>query len=268
MHCSNSPEDLLIPYAELNQLRYNLEGLLSEMEINEVEAGLLLSPPMTGNVPFPNQGILELCEKSDGKLFPIFTVEPSAHSVGEAIALAKKHWEYFKGFKIRLGYVEVFASDKVFDPLYDYAESEDVPVIFHTGDTASSSGSLVHSHPLTLDRLANKREKLKIVAAHFGNPWIDDVAELTYKHFNMYADISGLFTGTTKYAGRFQENLAEKINHAIYFSGGADKVMFGSDYPIETLASAISFVKRLKIDQEDMDKLLYRNARTVFRIRI
>ncbi|MHB8567998.1 MAG: amidohydrolase family protein [Nitrososphaerales archaeon] len=264
IHCSESADDLLIPYAELNNLRYNLQELLSMMEINGVERGLLLSPPVRGNVPLPNVRMVELCKRSKGKLEPILTVEPARGSISAAISLAKREKEFMRGFKIRLGYVRVFASDEIFAPLYDYAEGENLPVMFHTGDTASSSGSLEHSHPLTLDKLANMRENLKIVACHFGNPWIDDVAELTYKHFNMYADISGLFTGMTKYEARYKRELARKISHAIYFSDGADKILFGTDYPVETITSAIAFAKSLSIDKDDLEKIMHLNARKVF----
>ena len=235
-----------------------------------IERGLLLSPPMKDGTPFPNEKVLELCVKSDQRLLPILTVEPSKDQVERTLTLARKHKGFVKGFKIRLGYTEVFACDPVFDKLYDYAQSENLPVLFHTGDTATSTGSLKHSHPLTLDELANKREDLKILACHFGNPWIDEVGELIYKHPNVYADISGLFTGTRRnedhYAKRFRDTLARKISEAIYFAGGVDKVFFGTDYPVETFSSAISFASKLDLDPQDSDKLLYENARRLFSI--
>jgi uncharacterized protein len=268
IHCSNSADDSLISYARFNDLRYNLDELLQLMQESNVERGLLLSPPMKSGGPLPNEKILKLCAKSGGRLMPVFTVEPNELSVGEAIELARKNRGELKGFKIRLGYLQVYAADEIFSPLYDYAEREELPVMFHTGDTATNNGSLSHSHPLTLDDLANERENLKIVACHFGNPWISDVGELIYKHPNVYADISGLFTGLKKdetyYAAKFQELLARKISEAIYFAGGADKVLFGTDYPIETFFAAVSFVGRLDLTGLDSQKIFYGNAKKVF----
>ena len=264
IHCSESSDDLLNAYAELNHLKYDMQELLLHMKENNIEQGLLLSPPITGNVPFPNEKIINLCEQSGGLLHPILTVEPSKKSVSASLDLARRFAAKVKGFKIRLGYVETFAFDEIYDPLYDHAENENLPVMFHTGDTATSTGSLEHSHPLTLDKLANKREKLKIVACHFGNPWIEDVAELTYKHFNMYTDISGLFTGTTKYASKYLQNLSKKISDAVYFADGADKILFGTDYPVETFPAALSFARSLAIDKDDLEKIMYSNAKKVF----
>jgi hypothetical protein len=137
--------------------------------------------------------------------------------------------------------------------------------MFHTGDTACHTGSLEHSHPLTLDRLANHRTGLKIIACHFGNPWTQDVGELIYKHPNVYADISGLIVGGSKYSFGYLDSVAEQVTRAIYFAGGAEKVIFGTDYPVSTPALALELVGKLKIDSEDAERILWKNAAKVFR---
>jgi predicted TIM-barrel fold metal-dependent hydrolase len=198
-------------------------------------------------------------------LEPVITVEPTAREVKAAVKLAEENGKMVKAFKVRLGYVKASAESSVFDNLYDYAESEGLPVLFHTGDTAFSTGDLARSHPLTLDGLANKREELKIILCHFGNPWFEDVAELIYKHPNVYADISGLITGGA-YAEKYEEWLAKKISEAIYFAAGADKVMFGTDYPVTKHSDSLALVKRLEVDERDKEKILWRNAERVFGI--
>jgi hypothetical protein len=266
LHLSENPDDELASYAALNGLRYTMDELLRLMAENGVTGGLLLSPPLRGGQPLPNERVIELCARSGGLLSPVLTVEPSASSVAAAIGLARANRAAVKGFKIRLGYLEVFASDPVFDELYTYAEAEDLPVMFHTGDTASHNGSLVHSHPLTLDRLANRREQLKIVACHFGNPWIQDVGELIYKHPHVYADTSGLVVGGSKYLAGYADSVAEQLSKAIYFAGGAEKVIFGTDYPVSTYSLALDLVRKLRIDSNDAERILWRNAAKVFHV--
>ena len=162
--------------------------------------------------------------------------------------------------------MNAWAESAVFGEIYDYAEEEGLPVLFHTGDTASSSGDLMQAHPLTLDRLANKRDGLEIVLCHFGNPWFQDAAELIYKHPNVYADISGLTTGGGAYPGKFARTLAKKISEAIYYAGGAEKVLFGTDYPVTSYPDALSLVDLLEIDDADREMILRRNAKKVFRL--
>lgn len=257
---------MLRPYARLNGLRYDLEELLELMAENGVARGLLLSPPMRGGAPLPNGEVVKLCKSSRDRLFPVFTVDPAMGAVREALRLADANRGLVRGFKVWLGYRRVFARDEVFGPLYDYAEEHGLPVLFHTGDTATSTGSLVHAHPLTLDEVADEREGLKIVVCHLGNPWILDTAELLYKHRNVYADVSGLVVGGGGYTKEYMRTLARRISEAVYYAGGAEKLLFGTDYPVETYENGLSLVSMLKVTQADKEKILWRNASRLYAV--
>jgi len=265
VHLSERGDDALIRFAGMNGLRYTLDELLDTMRRLEIMRGLLLSPPLRGGTPLPNQEIIGLCAKSSGMLAPVITAEPTAKEVKTAISLAEENKKEVKAFKIRLGYVKASAESPVFDKLYDYAESKGLPVLFHTGDTAFSTGDLSRAQPLTLDGLANKREELAMVLCHFGNPWFEDVAELIYKHPNVYADISGLATPGA-YAEKYAEWLAKKISEAIYFAAGAEKIIFGTDYPVSKHSETLALVRRLEVDEPDKEKILWRNAERVFHL--
>jgi predicted TIM-barrel fold metal-dependent hydrolase len=127
-------------------------------------------------------------------------------------------------------------------------------------------GSLEHAHPLTLDKLANSHPRLKIVACHFGNPWIEDTAELVYKHENVFADVSGLFAGGGEYASEYLDSLCRKLSEAIYYMGNARKIVFGSDYPVSTPADILKLVSHLRITREDKTKILRANAKELFKL--
>lgn len=249
----------------MNGLRYTMEELLSTMRRLEIARGLLISPPLQGGTPLPNQEIIGLCARSRGTLAPVITVEPTPKEVKAAINLAEENKKEVKAFKVRLGYVKASAESPVFDKLYDYAESRGLPVLFHTGDTAFSTGDLARSQPLTLDGLANKREELRIILCHFGNPWFEDAAELIYKHPNVYADISGLVTPGA-YAEKYAAWLAREISEAVYFAAGAEKVIFGTDYPVTKHAETLALVSKLEVDEPDKEKILWRNAERVFHL--
>jgi len=264
VHLSGRRDDELNRFAKMNNLRYTFEELLSIMRRSGVKRGLLLSPPLQGGKPLPNAEIIRLCSNSGGKLAPVITAEPAPRDVREAITLAKEREGEIKAFKIRLGYVDASANSPVFGKLYDYAESRKLPILFHTGDTASRTGDLASAHPLTLDRLANEREKLNIVLCHFGNPWFEDVAELIYKHPNVHADTSGLITGGRPYAEKYVEWLARKIDEAIYYAGGADKILFGTDYPVTEPSDALDLIRMLDVSEDDKEKILWRNAERLF----
>ena len=266
VHMSEMSGDKLYRYAKLNGLEYTLKEYLGLMDKLGIARGLLLSPLLEDGEPIPNELIIKLCQQSNWKLLPVLTAEPLPASLDEAIALASRPKNKVSAFKIRLGYKPVFAYDPVFDRIYNYAESHGLPVLFHTGDVAVEDGSLEHSHPLTLDKLANKRKALKIVACHFGNPWIEEAAELVYKHENVYADLSGLFAGGGKYGQLYLETMARKISEAVYYIGNARKIIFGSDYPVSKPSDIMRLVECLRISPEDRTDILGNNAERLFHI--
>ena len=264
LHLSEREDDLLNRYAESNGLGYTLKDLLGEMKAHSVEKGLLLSPPMKSGGPRPNEDVLALCGRSGGVLSPILTVEPTRKDVEAALRLADEERSAVKGFKVRLGYVAADADSPLFGPLYDYAQAEGLPVLFHTGDTATSDGDLSRARPMVLDRLANAREELTVVLCHFGNPWIEEAAEVVYKHPRAYADISGLTTGGGAYAEKYAALLARKLSEAVYFLGGGEKILFGTDYPVTGYEDALGVVELMDLDEADRERVLWRNAKELF----
>lgn len=264
IHLSERNNDALNRFARLNGLAYTLDELLATMKQNNIDHGLLLSPPLEERGVLSNSEILRLCKNSGTMLSPVITVEPTPKDVKMALNLARDNRKAIKAFKIRLGYIKAAAESRVFDKLYHYAESEHLPVLFHTGDTAFHNGDLKLSQPLGLDSLANKRKELIIVLCHFGNPWFDDVAELIYKHPNVYTDTSGLITGEGSYTAKYSEWLARKISEAIYYVGGADKVLFGTDYPVTKHTDALDLIRKLDIDEADKERIYWDNAERLF----
>jgi len=265
VHLSERRDDALVPYARKNGLSYTRDELLDTMRKHNVRRGLLLSPPLNKKTCLPNEAIINLSRKCDGLLLPVITVEPTAREVRAAVRLAEACKSEVKAFKVRLGYVKASSNSPVFDPLYDYAESKRLPVLFHTGDTAFSNGDLAQSHPLTIDPVANKREELPIVLCHFGNPWFDDAAELIYKHSNVYVDTSGLIT-PGNYQAKYSEWVAKRISEAIYFAGSADKVLFGTDYPVSKYSDTLDLIRKLDVDESDKERILFRNAERIFHL--
>lgn len=264
LHLSEDKDDALIRYAWANGLTYTLDELLDMMKKNGIQRGLLLSPPLHVSGCVPNEQILALSNRSSETLSPVVTVDPPIGKVKEAVKFARENRKKIRAFKIRLGYVKATADDRVFDRVYDYAEAERLPVLFHTGDTASSAGDLAAAHPLSLDKLANKRERLTIVLCHFGNPWFDDVAELMYKHPNVYTDTSGLITGGHEYEEKYSDWLARRVSEAIYYVGSAEKVLFGTDYPVTKHADALALIRKLDISELDKEKIFLHNAERLF----
>ena len=74
------------------------------------------------------------------------------------------------GIKMYPGYNPVYPGDPLHQGFYELAGHFDVPVVFHTGDTANPRASVKYSHPLCIDEVAVAHPDVRFVMAHYGNP--------------------------------------------------------------------------------------------------
>lgn len=169
------------------------------------------------------------------------------------------------GFKIYAGYQHYYVDDEVYHPFFRLAEKYNVPVVIHTGDTASSRGKLKYSHPLTVDEAAVDFPDVRFVMAHCGNPWIIDAAEVAMKNPNVYIDLSGLAEGLIN-AGTFLSEGAGYIEHLktwLGYMNHYDKLMYGSDWPLVDMKNYIEVIKAV-IPEKYHRAVFYDNAVRIF----
>jgi predicted TIM-barrel fold metal-dependent hydrolase len=55
-----------------------------------------------------------------------------------------------------------------------------------------------------------------------------------------------------------------KMNEAIYYAGNAEKILFGTDYPVSKHSDMLKLIDRLDLNEKDKEKILGRNAERVF----
>ena len=178
------------------------------------------------------------------------------------------------GIKFYPGYQYFYPSDERCKPIFDIALRYDVPVIFHSGNTAGPAGYMGNSKvkyamPIHVDDVASDFPELKIIIAHIGNPWLIDCGEVLYKNPNVYADISGLFDRES-FDGPPEELqiLARKIKEMLVYVGSEKKLLFGTDWPHGPIKPHVEFAKSLGLSQEGQDHMFYKNATELFKIKI
>ncbi len=174
----------------------------------------------------------------------------------------------YRCMKIYLGYVHQYAFDPKYEPVYKLAEKYDVPVIFHTGDTWSKKAKLKYADPLTIDEVAVDHPKVRFVIAHCGNPWIESAAEVAYKNDNVYLDGSALLVGDLRILPKEQVDgyMVEPLAWVFGYVENPKKLMFGSDWPLVDIASAVDAFKRA-IPREAWPAVFHDNAVRVFRLK-
>ncbi len=141
--------------------------------------------------------------------------------------------------------------DMRINPVVEEAIKANVPLLIHASHKAPGSPMYPQeSHSRHIANLAQRYPEAKIVMAHTGgNAYL---AVKTVKPYpNVAIDISGslLRSGTLEYT----------VEHL-----GADRVVFGSDFPYVPYAICAGKVEEADLSDEIKDKIWYRNSLRIY----
>lgn len=155
------------------------------------------------------------------------------------------------GVKIHPDIQGVAADDPRFEPIYAACAAEGLPILMHTGDRR-----LDFSNPNRTVPLLRSHPDLTVICAHFGGFTLwEEAAEALAGVPNAYFDCSS--------AVRF---LPAETSVRLIRLLGADRVMFGSDYPMWSPAEELRTFLALPLTEEERRMILCTNARRVYRI--
>ena len=249
---------------KVSSLEERLNMLQTEMMSNNVDYALILSSYIVNEERPSTWQIIQAIKKYDN-LGVVAGFSLDNHT-DEDLKNYRKWIKdgLVKGLKIYAGYEHYYPYDERYQKVYDACIEFDVPVMIHTGDTYSEKGKLRYARPLNLDEVAVDNPELKIVLCHLGNPWIQDAQEVIYKNKNVYADISGLVIG--EFDHYFEKMMRDRVAELINYAGEPRYLLYGTDWPISTMDSYLNFVVKLKIKREYRDLLMYKNAKSLFKI--
>lgn len=137
--------------------------------------------------------------------------------------------------------------------IYELCEKNKLPMLIHTGD-----GRYDYSNPNRLIPILEIYTGLSIVGAHFGGWSIwDEASKMLCKIENFRVDCSSAF-----YA------LDDETVKRIISRYGADRVLFGTDYPMWDPSEELARLRSLGFDKSDMDKILYKNAVEAYSLKL
>jgi predicted TIM-barrel fold metal-dependent hydrolase len=202
-------------------------------------------------------------------LHPVGVADPTrTHPDHLRRAEAQLKQSKVKALKAYLGYLHHGPDSPGYAPYYRLAATYRLPVIFHTGDTYSTTAKVRFAHPLLVDEVAVDHPGVRFVLAHLGNPWLTDAAEVVYKNDNVWADLSGLLVGDEAFfrAGANQDairQVAEGVGKALRYSEKPDRFLFGSDWPLVPMAPYRRFIESI-VPEAHRQAVFEGNARSLF----
>jgi predicted TIM-barrel fold metal-dependent hydrolase len=167
-----------------------------------------------------------------------------------------------KGFKFHPPDQGFYPSDRRYYDIWETLQASAKPVMFHVGftvlgaNTDGGSGiALDYGRPIHLDTVARDFPRMKIVAAHPGWPWEQELIGVVTHKKNVYVDTSGYLA----------EQLPEMFRKAI--AGRLqDKALFGTDFPYVDLVQALNSFDKIGVRDSVKAKILVSNPTTLFNL--
>ena len=154
-----------------------------------------------------------------------------------------------KGVKLHPDFQRFEADSAKAMRIYALCAEAGLPVLVHTGDHRFD-----YSNPNRIAHILQAFPKLKFIGAHFGgwSMW-DEAVRLLSGFDNIAVDSSSTFYAT----GREKGKELIKI-------WGADRVMFGADYPMWHPQQEISCLMEMGLQEDEYRRIFWDNAAEIF----
>ena len=196
-----------------------------------------------------NEFISAEVKKHPGRFIGLGTLHPDSadikgdieHLVSLGLKGVKLHPD-IQGFKI---------DDYRCLKIYELCEENRLPKLMHTGDSRYD-----YSNPNRLLPVLKIYTELTVIGAHFGGWSIWETASRKLCGTpNLYVDCSSSFPYLKK------QTATEIIRRY-----GADRVLFGSDYPMWSPKEELEYFLSLNLDENEIKSILNINASKIFNL--
>jgi len=135
-------------------------------------------------------------------------------------------------------------------PMYEHLQGK-IPVIFHVGDDRYD-----YSHPRRVRRLLELFPNLQVIAAHFGSYALYREAYDLLKDKDCFFDVSSSLMF-------MDEGVAESYIN----SYGAERFVYGSDYPMWDPVVEMERFLKLKLTDDQFEQIAHKTAEYILKLK-
>lgn len=163
-----------------------------------------------------------------------------------------------RGFKAVHVYPQWFGvpiDDRLYYPIYAKCAELGVPIALQVGSQSMRSGARLCGRPILLDDVALHFPELTILGLHIGTPFAHEMTMLCRNHENVY------IIADAHPPRQWEQPLLDYIQQVEWTNkDGSDKVMWGTDWPVQNAATSLAEVDALGFDEDLKHRLIGENA--------
>lgn len=196
-----------------------------------------------------NNFIAQSVKASGGKFIGLGTLHPDTSDLSGDIEHLKELG--LKGVKLHPDIQAFKIDDYRCLKIYEQCEKANLPILMHTGDNRYD-----YSNPNRLLPVLKIYTGLTVIGAHFGgwSVW-DEAKEKLSGIENFYVDSSSSMP-----------YISSDKTREIIARYGADRVLFGTDYPMWSPSAEIESLLKLNLADTDYQKIFSLNAKKLFNL--
>lgn len=237
----------------------SVERMVQDLTGAGVTRALLLAWDAQTNTkrpPLSNDSVAKIAKEHPDLIVPVASVDP--HKGERALAELERAASRLemRGLKLHPQMQAFYPDDEKWEPLWKKAEDLRLPVVVHTGTSGLGAGVpggdgilLDYARPIHLDAVAARHPDLKLICAHAGWPWHEELLAMSLHKSNVYIDVSGWLA---KY---LPESVLAMANGRL-----SDRFLFGSDYPFLEPARCLASLRERTWREGVLEKILWSNG--------
>lgn len=200
--------------------------------------------------------VVAIARQAPGRIYGLFGIDPREGMAGvrRLEATVRDSDGVFLGAHLHPYGFGLEINHRRYYPFYAKCSELGIPVVIQVGHSAERMPSAL-GRPILLDDIALDFPDLRLVGAHTGWPWIEEMMAAAWKHRNVYV-------GTSAHHPRYWDPALVRFTDG----RGRGKVLFGTDWPVMDYADALGAIDGLKLRDEAKRLLVGDAARKVFGI--
>ena len=212
----------------------------------------------------PNELIAEYAAAHPDRIIGWASIDPNEPDAIDQLDHAVNTLK-LRGLKLGPAYQHFDPTDRRHWPFFAAVQRLGIPVIWHQGTTFPSRAKLRWATPLLLEDIAMDFPDIRMIVAHLGHPWEEDLVALIRKAPNMYADISAVHYRPWRYWQAMVTAMEYGVTH---------KLLLASDFPSATIDNVIAGLRNVnaivegtrfpQIPKEIQDRIIHENWREAF----